>query len=210
MGDPGKKRKKYKVPSHPWQKERIDEERILRKDYGTKNKKEIYKLESLLRKFKREAKRLIALSSEQADLEKKHLLEKLQALKLITHDADLDDILAVSLKGLMERRIQTLLVRKGMARTVKQARQFITHRHIMVKGKFITSPSTLLDVEQEGTLEFVQTSALSNASHPEREIKKEEEKEEKQKKKPKKEKKEKPKKETKKKKEEKQKGEKKE
>ena len=40
MGDPRKLRKKYYPPSHPWQKIRIDEEKILMKDYGFKNKKE--------------------------------------------------------------------------------------------------------------------------------------------------------------------------
>ncbi|MBW2991989.1 30S ribosomal protein S4 [Candidatus Woesearchaeota archaeon] len=183
MGDPGKKRRKYSGPNHPWSKERIDEENILRKEYGTKNKKEIYRLDSLLRKFKGEAKRLIPLTSEQAELEKKQLLAKLQALKLLPQDAKLDNVLAISLKDLMERRIQTLLVRKGLARTPKQARQFITHKHVMVNGKLITSPSTLLAVEQEGTLEFIPTSTLANPTHPEREIKKEEEEKPKKKKK---------------------------
>lgn len=175
MGDPGKQRKKYRGPTHPWRKERIEEENILRKEYGTKNKKEIYKLDSLLRKFKREAKRLIALHTEQAELEKKRIIGKLQSLKLLNTGAKLDDILAMSLKDLMERRIQTLLVRKQLARTVKQARQFITHKHIMVNGKPVTSPSTLLTVEEEAALEFIPTSALTNPSHPEREIKKAEE-----------------------------------
>lgn len=183
MGDPGKQRKKYQVPPHPWSKERIDEESKLRYEYGTKNKKEIYRLNSLLRTFKAEAKKLIPLTSEQAELEEKHLLSKLQALKLLNQDAGLDDVLAISLNDLMERRTQTLLVRKGLARTIKQARQFITHKHILVKGRLITSPSTLLTLEQEGALEFISNSTLANPSHPEREIKKEEEAKPKKKKK---------------------------
>lgn len=186
MGDPGKQRKKYQVPSHPWIKERIDEESKIRYEYGTKNKKEIYRLNSLLRTFKTEAKKLIPLTSEQAELEKKQLLSKLQALKLLNQGADLDDVLAISLNDLMERRMQTLLVRKGLARTIKQSRQFITHKHILVKGKLITSPSTLLTLEQEDALEFVSNSTLANPTHPEREIKKTEEEEKpKKKKKPK-------------------------
>lgn len=177
MGDPGKKRKKYQVPSHPWQKERIDEENLLKKEYGTKNKREIYKLDSLLRKFKAEAKRLVALKSEQAELEKKQLMEKLQSYNLVKEGTDLADVLAISLKDLMERRMQTLIVRKGLARTPRQARQFIIHRHILVAGNLVTSPSTLLTLKQEGALEFIPSSTLANPSHPEREIKKAEEKE---------------------------------
>jgi len=183
MGDPGRHRRKYRGPPHPWIRQRIEEENILRKEYGPKNKREIYKIESLLSKFKGEAKRLVAVHTKQAELEKKHLLDKLKNLKLLTAESGLADVLAISLKDLMERRVQTLLVRRGMARTVKQARQFITHKHILSKGKPITSPSTLLTGDQENSLGFVPTSALANPSHPEREIKKEEAKEEKPKKK---------------------------
>jgi small subunit ribosomal protein S4 len=179
MGDPGRNRKKYRGPPHPWIRERIEEERVLKKDYGLSNKKEIYRLAALLSKFKREAKRLIPLQTQQAEHEKKQLLSKLQSYKLINTGAKLDDVLAISLKDLMERRAQTLLVRKGLARTVKQARQFVTHKHVMVNGKLITSPSTLLVAEEEATLNFVPRSTLSNPSHAEREIVKAEKKEEK-------------------------------
>lgn len=185
MGDPGKKRKKYQVPSHPWQKERIDEENSLKKEYGTKNKEEIYRLDSLLRKFKAEAKRLVALKSEQAETEKKQLMEKLQGFNLVKAGADLADVLALSLRDLMERRIQTSLIRKGLARTPKQARQFITHRHVMVGGNPVTSPSKLLTLKQESTLEFIPSSPFANPTHPEREIKKEEKEAQPKKKKPK-------------------------
>jgi len=41
MGDPKQTRKKYATPSHPWNRERIEEERVIKRDYGLKNKKEI-------------------------------------------------------------------------------------------------------------------------------------------------------------------------
>ena len=56
MGHPKKTRKKYKTPSHPWQKDRLEEEKILTKEYGLKNKKELWKGDSHLRKVKRQAK----------------------------------------------------------------------------------------------------------------------------------------------------------
>jgi small subunit ribosomal protein S4 len=176
MGDPGRQRRKYRGPSHPWIRERIEEEKVLKLEYGTKNKKEIYRLGSLLSKFKGEAKALIPLHTEQAEQKKKQLLSRLAAFKLISQSAKLDDILAISLKDLMERRAQTLLVRRALARTVKQARQLITHKHVMVKGKLITSPSTLLTAEQEAALDFVPSSSFANPSHPEREIVKAEKK----------------------------------
>ena len=59
MGDPKKSKKKYSTPLHPWKKERIDKEREMVKQYGLKNKTEIYKSESKARKFASLAKNLI-------------------------------------------------------------------------------------------------------------------------------------------------------
>ena len=38
MGDPVRIKKKFSKPSHPWRKEKIEEEKILLDDYGLKNK----------------------------------------------------------------------------------------------------------------------------------------------------------------------------
>ena len=46
MGDPRKIRKKYETPTHPWQKDRIDEEKTLTIEFGLKNKKEIWRMET--------------------------------------------------------------------------------------------------------------------------------------------------------------------
>jgi len=59
MGDPRKIRKKYQTPSHPWIKSRIDEEKVLTREFGTKNKKEIWKMETVLKNFKTQSKHLI-------------------------------------------------------------------------------------------------------------------------------------------------------
>ena len=45
MGDPRKIRSKIKTPSHPWQKERIEEEKGLVKEYGIPRKRELWKME---------------------------------------------------------------------------------------------------------------------------------------------------------------------
>jgi small subunit ribosomal protein S4 len=168
MGDPRKLRKRYTTPTHPWQKQRIDEESALMKEYGFKNKIELWKLNSLLRKFKRQVKELIPRRDEAAELQKKELLLKLYKMNLIKEDAILEDILALSLKDLCERRLQTLLVRKGLARSISQARQFIVHEHIMVGDKKLTSPSIILTAQEESLLRFADTSPIVAEDHPER------------------------------------------
>lgn len=168
MGDPRKTRKTYSVPKKPWVTERLEAEWEIVKEYGVVNKIEIYKMDSLLRKYAAQAKKLMSATSAQADQERKALLSKLHTLSLVGKDAQLDDVLALELKNIMERRLQTLVLRKGLSNTIKQARQFITHRHIRVGGKLITAPAYIVSKEEESQITFVESSALSSADHPER------------------------------------------
>lgn len=170
MGDPRKNRKKYTKPMHPWQRARIEEERELKKNYGVKNKKELWKISSKLKNFKEQAKKIIRTPSSQSEKEKEQLMSRLQRLGLLTGGATLDDILGLTLKNIMDRRLQTILVKKGLARTVRQARQFIIHQHIMVAGKMITSPSYLVSNEEESNISFASNSKFANPDHPERNI----------------------------------------
>ncbi len=168
MGDPKKHRKKYSGPRHPWEKERIDEENVLKKEYGLRNKKEIWKMRSLFKGFADQAKHLIALKTQQAEKEKRQLLTKLSKLGLIKATDDLNAVLGLDFKNLLERRLQTLLFKKGLSRSVSQARQFITHGHVMVGSKKVTSPSYLVAVDEETKLGFSPGSSLSKEDHPER------------------------------------------
>lgn len=168
MGDPRKHRKKYSKPMHPWQRARIEEERELVKVYGVKNKKELWKISSKLKNFKEQAKKIIRTHSLQSQKEKEQLMNKLNKLGLLSTGATLDDVLGLSLKNVLDRRLQSILLKKGSARTIKQARQFITHQHIMVGGKMITSPNYLVSTEEESQISFASNSTLSNPEHPER------------------------------------------
>ena len=172
MGDPKKLRKKYNPPRHPWQGPRINAERILVKDYGLKNKREIYKSQSLLRNFAKQAKQLIAFKSEQSEKEKHQLFAKLIKLNLLNKDAaDLEQVLGLTINKILDRRLQTLVYKKGLAKTQKQARQFITHGSIAIKGQKINIPGYLVNADEEYHIEFVKNSSLSNPEHPERAIK---------------------------------------
>jgi len=59
MGAPKKQKKKYSKPAHPWQKERILAEKELSKKYGLRRKYEIWKMNSILKNFSRQIKKLI-------------------------------------------------------------------------------------------------------------------------------------------------------
>ncbi|MBW2996492.1 30S ribosomal protein S4 [Candidatus Woesearchaeota archaeon] len=168
MGDPKRHRKSFSTPKKAWEKERIDEERELINEYYFKNKQEIWKLTSKLRDFARQAKRLIALPTEQSETEKIQLLTKLKKLGLLPEQGDLDDVLGISIKDLLDRRLQSIVFKQGLARTMKQARQFIIHEHITIDGKKLTSPNFLVPKDKEGGVAFAQSSAFIDEMHPER------------------------------------------
>src|SRR3989338_1118738 len=168
MGDPKKNRKKYQTPTTAWSKSRIEEEAVLVKEFGFKNKKEIWKVESLLRKFTRTARHLISAEGKQAEIETGHLLNKLVILGLIEPNSQLDKVLDINLNSLASRRLQSILCKRNLVRTVKQARQFVTHRHVMVGNKVITSPSYLVSKQEEELIKFVDNSTLAKPDHPER------------------------------------------
>lgn len=152
MGDPKKIRKKYTPPSHPWQKHRIDAERLLVKEYGVKNKKEIWKMDALLGSVTAQAKKLIIARSKQATLEKENLIKKLQRYGFVGLDATIDQILGLTLSDIMNRRLQTIVLKKGIANSINQARQLIVHKHIMIGNRKVSSPSYLVPLEEEATI----------------------------------------------------------
>ena len=144
MGDPRKTRKKYKGPAHPWQKARIDEERGIKRNYGLKNKKEIWKFVSEIRRIKSQAKTLIrekSKNNKQAFIEEKQLIDRLVKYGLLTEGSTLESLLGLKTSDLLGRRLQTLVHNKGFALTPKQARQFIVHGHILVNSKRVNIPS---------------------------------------------------------------------
>ncbi|MFH1408995.1 MAG: 30S ribosomal protein S4 [Nanoarchaeota archaeon] len=168
MGDPRKSRKTYSTPAHPWQKARIEEEKVLMREYGLKNKKEIWKMNTLVKTFADQIKDSVTATSAQAKIETEQLITKLKNLALIKEDSTMDDILGLTTKNVLERRLQTLVFRKGMAKSIDQARQFITHGHIKIGESKVTRPSFLVSKAEEDHISFIARSALASIEHPER------------------------------------------
>ena len=148
MGHPKKQRRKYERPKRPYDRERIERERKLLQDYGLRRKKEIWVAESILRNFRRRARELQAKSSERKE---KELLKRLN--KLGIKCSTLDDVLSVTLKDILARRLQTIVHKKNLANSVKHARQMITHGHIVVGGRKSRWPGYIVPADMENKIE---------------------------------------------------------
>jgi len=134
-------KKKLKKPRQPWNKERIEKENIMMKTYGLRRKREIWKAESILRSMRRRTRNLAAKRDK---IQEKVLLDKLNKMGLLDKSATLDDILSLTVENILERRLQTIIFRKKLANTPKQARQLITHGHIIIDGRKTVYPSFLI------------------------------------------------------------------
>ena len=154
MGDPRKPRKKWEGPRHPWIKERLIKEIELVGRYGLKNKRELWKAETLARKFRHRARNLLALPEEERAKAQQALLDRLYHLGLVEKNASLDDILGITAEHVLERRLQTIVFKKGLAKTIYQARQLIVHGHIAIGGRRVTSPGYLVTREEEDLIDY--------------------------------------------------------
>lgn len=174
MGDPKKVKKKYDTPQHPWNAKRQEEEGALKEEYGLKNKAEIWKALTMLRKIKQQAKKLIAADTEQAKKEEKQLIEKLVNLNLLSKGDKVEDVLGIDGRAVLDRRLQSIVFKKDLARSIRQARQFITHKHIIVGDSIVNKPSYLVRKDEESKICFDSVSSLSKSDHPERTVEKKE------------------------------------
>ncbi|MBI4214484.1 30S ribosomal protein S4 [archaeon] len=144
MGDPRKLRRKYDPPRHPWEGERIKEEHKLEREFGLKNKREIWRAKTITRKYRHLARQLVGLPEKERDAKASKLLSKLVKIGIIKENAVLDDVFSIKVSDVLERRLQTQVWKKGFAKSIDQARQFVSHGHIIVDGQKLTSPVALL------------------------------------------------------------------
>jgi small subunit ribosomal protein S4 len=166
LGDPKKQKKKYEAPRFPWRLDVLENELRLVGEYGLRNKRELWRHRAMLSKFRSITRSLQSMpTSEKARIEAQ-LLGRLKHLSILPEAAFLDDALDLDMKSILERRLQTLVLRKGLAKTIYQARQLITHGHVAIDGRKVFSPSYLVAREEEGNISHAPTSPLSNTDHP--------------------------------------------
>ncbi|MBU0898851.1 MAG: 30S ribosomal protein S4 [Nanoarchaeota archaeon] len=142
-------RKKTKKPRVPWNKTLIKEERKLLNEYGLRRKKEIRSAQAILRNLRQRARVLIANQNEEKE---KTLLNKLSKLGFVKGTKDLDNVLALDVKDILDRRLQTIIFKKGIAHTPKQARQLIIHGKVLIDNRKIIFPSYIVLLEEEGKI----------------------------------------------------------
>lgn len=136
----------YKKPKKSFEAQRIKEENVLVKKYGLKNKKEIWKASAKIDYFRKRAMALAKSSFEEQEV----LFNKLRNLGLEVNSTS--DVLDLKVENLLERRLPTLVMKKNLAQTVRQARQMVSHKRVMIGKQVINIPSYIVSVEEENSI----------------------------------------------------------
>jgi len=168
MGGIKRQRKKIETPGHPYDKVRLERELPLVGNYGLRNKRELWKARTILSTVRQQARGLLALDAEARKTREQELLSRLSRFGMLPQNSNLDSVLALEIKVVLERRLQTIVFRKGLASSPYQARQFITHRHIAIGTGVATSPSRLITVAEEDLINYAPRSPLNDQQHPSR------------------------------------------
>jgi small subunit ribosomal protein S4 len=143
---PIRKHKKYNRPRKIFDIALIKEEKGLIKKYGLKNRREVWKASFQVNKIRSLAKDLITANEK----EKSEFVERQRQKGFSVNN--ITEILALTKEDYMKRRLQSIVVQKGYAKTHKQARQLITHKHITINGNSIDSPSHITTLKEEAEM----------------------------------------------------------
>jgi small subunit ribosomal protein S9e len=149
------------TPRRPWERERIDRELKLVGQYGLRNKREIWRVNVVLSKMRRTARLLLTLAetSSRRILEGNALLRRCHDLGFLEESKNkLDYVLSLSVPDILERRLQTVVFKNGLASSVHEARVMILQRHVAVGKQIVTTPSFMVRKAREGHIAFADVS----------------------------------------------------
>ena len=144
-----RKHKRYSRPRKMFDKVRIEEENEIVERYGLKNKREIWKADARIDDLRRQAKKLITSNTEQQE----KFFEKLRKMGLRADK--IDDVLSLGKEDWLKRRLQSILSEKKLAKTPKEARQLIAHKHVAIDGNIVNVPSYVVPVDEEDKITLV-------------------------------------------------------
>ena len=149
MGDPRKTRKLFRRPRMIWTTDQLNAELYVMGSYGLRNKRELWKAQTEVARIRNQARALLALSSEGRSEKEKRLLNFLNRLGLVKEGATLDDILNLKVEDLLERRLQTIIMKKSGIKSPYQARQIVSHGHVSIGNRKVNIPGYLVRTDEE-------------------------------------------------------------
>jgi len=171
MGDTKNFRKDWKKPKRPFNFDLKMEELKILGTFGLKTKRELWKARTELSRVRNQARSLLALRQEVREKEEPILMNSLSRIGLVEQNATLDDVLNLEINDLLSRRLQTVIMKKFYFKTPYQARQAISHGHIMIGDRIVNIPSYVVKVDEENKVKLTSESIFNKIlSKPETDL----------------------------------------
>lgn len=149
MGDPRKPKKSYHRPRRIWTTDQLNAELYILGSFGLRNKRELWKAQTEVARFRNQARALLALATEARTEKESRLLKSLNRLGLVNESASLDDVLNLKIEDLLERRLQTIVMKKAGTKSPHQARQVVVHGHVSIGDRIVNLPGYIVKKEEE-------------------------------------------------------------
>ncbi|KAG2638527.1 hypothetical protein PVAP13_2NG599600 [Panicum virgatum] len=111
--------KTFKKPRRPYEKERLDAELKLVGEYGLRCKRELWRVQYALSRIRNAARELLTLDEKNPRriFEGEALLRRMNRYGLLGEGQNkLDYVLALTVENFLQRRLQTIVFKNGMAK----------------------------------------------------------------------------------------------
>ena len=171
MGDIKNFRRVWKKPKRPLNFDlKMDELKILG-TFGLKTKRELWKARTELSRVRNQARSLLALRQDVREQKEPILMNSLSKVGYVQSDATLDDVLNLEINDLLGRRLQTIVQKKFYFKTPYQARQAVSHGHVLIGDQIVNIPSYLVKVDEEDKVKLTSESVFNEIlSKPESDL----------------------------------------
>ena len=171
MGDTKNFRRVWKKPKRPLNFDLKMEELKILGTFGLKTKRELWKARTELSRVRNQARSLLALRQEVRDKEEPNLIQSLTKVGYVQPNATLDDVLNLEISDLFSRRLQTVVQKKFYFKTPYQARQAVSHGHILIGDRIVNIPSYVVSVDEEPKVKLTTESIFNEIlSEPESDL----------------------------------------
>eukprot|EP01028_Stygiella_incarcerata_P001338 TRINITY_DN1225_c0_g1_i2.p1 TRINITY_DN1225_c0_g1~~TRINITY_DN1225_c0_g1_i2.p1 ORF type:complete len:194 (-),score=47.80 TRINITY_DN1225_c0_g1_i2:144-725(-) len=150
-----------RTPGRPFEKERIDRELKLCGQFGLRCKREVWRPAYTLAKLRKAARELLTLDPKDPRrvFEGGALLRRMTRVGVLDESKQaLDYVLGLKVEDLLERRLQTVVLKRGLAKSIHHARVLIRHGHIAVGRQVVNVPSFVVRKDSEQHVDFASIS----------------------------------------------------
>merc|ERR1712212_1028488 len=144
--------KRYSTPRRPFEKSRLDGELKLVGEFALRNKRELWQGRLAHAKIRKAARDLLTLEEK----DNRRLFQGNALLRRLVKTGVLDEqrmkldyVLGLKPEDFLERRLQTVVYKLGLAKSYHHARVLIRQGHIRVRKQLVNVPSFIVRLDSQ-------------------------------------------------------------